>query len=96
MGGAFHRARRGSMSIRGRSATVIAAHACRKHSGRVGRSAGAKSFAEAAIALAVRAHLRHVHTGYDRLLMEGWERDEARAEIAGALQEAEARWRVAG
>ena len=75
------------------SAEAIAVHACRKHSGRVGRSAGAKEFAEKAITLAVRAHLRHEHTGYDRLLMEGWDRNAARAEIGGALAEAEARWR---
>jgi hypothetical protein len=75
------------------SAEAIAAHACRKHSGRVGRSAGAKEFAAEAITLAVRAHLRHKHTSYERLLMTGWDRDAARAEISGALGEAEARWR---
>ena len=44
---------------------AIAERACRKHSGRVGRSAAAKRFEESAIELAVHAHVRHVHTGYD-------------------------------
>ena len=37
----------------------IAEHACRKYSGRVGRSASAKSFDDRAILLAVAAHVRH-------------------------------------
>ena len=72
---------------------MIAAHACRKYSGRVGRSAGAKEFERTAIALAVRAHLRHGKTGYDRLLMQGWNRNAARTEIAAALNDAEQRWK---
>ena len=38
---------------------VIAEHACRKYSGRVGRSAGAKALDEEAVWLAVQAHVRH-------------------------------------
>ena len=75
------------------SAAKIAAHACRKYSGRVGRSAGAKDFDPQAIVLAVRAHLRHQHTSYDSLLMQGWDRSEARSAIAPALSEAERKWR---
>jgi hypothetical protein len=63
----------------------IARHACRKHSGRVGRSAAAKEFDPEAIRLAVIAHIRHLHTRYDELLMHGWERHEARVEIADEL-----------
>ena len=41
---------------------LIAEHACRKYSGRVGRSAAAKELDSEAVQLAVRAHVRHVHT----------------------------------
>lgn len=57
---------------------VIAEHACRKHSGRVGRSAAAKTLDEEAVRLAVAAHVRHVETSYDELLGAGHERHEAR------------------
>jgi hypothetical protein len=73
-------------------AVAIADHACQKHSGRVGRSAAAKEFDETAIDLAVRAHIRHVHTPYDRLLSRGRERDEARAEVASVVAAVMERW----
>lgn len=57
---------------------VIAEHACCKHSGRIGRSAWARRFDEGAVRLAVVAHLRHVETPYDELLMMGHDRREAR------------------
>jgi hypothetical protein len=60
------------------TAEKIAQHACLKYSGRVGRSAAAKSFDPEAIMLAVRAHVRHHHTDYDELLLKGYERNEAR------------------
>ena len=75
------------------SAAALASHACRKHSGRIGRAASARALDSIAIKLAVRANLRHTHTKYDELLMEGWDRDEARAEIAAELDKAEALWR---
>jgi len=59
----------------------IADHACRKYSGRVGRSASAKRFDPQAITLAVRAHVRHVHTEYDQLLGSGWERHDVRGRV---------------
>ena len=71
----------------------IAAHACEKHTGRVGRSASARSFEPAAVELAVRAHVRHVHTTYDQLLARGWERDEARTQVEATVAEVMARWR---
>jgi hypothetical protein len=52
----------------------IAEHACRKYSGRVGRSAAAKQFDEQAIQLAVVAHIRHRYIRYDELLFKGWDR----------------------
>lgn len=63
----------------------IAEHACRKYSGRVGRSAGAKALDEQAVRLAVAAHVRHVETDYDDLLVEGWERHEARQQVSGQV-----------
>jgi hypothetical protein len=64
-----------------REATQIAEHACRKYSGRVGRTAAAKEFNEAAIRLAVIAHIRHVHTNYDKLLARSDDRETARARV---------------
>ena len=54
--------------------TIIAEHACLKHSGRVGRLAAAKDMADEVIDLAVIAHIRHVETPYDRLLGRNWMR----------------------
>lgn len=48
---------------------VIAEHACRKYSGRVGRSAAAKQLDEKAVRLAVNVHIRHQETRYDELLL---------------------------
>lgn len=64
----------------------IAEHACLKHSGRVGRSAAAKAFEEEAVTLAVRAHVRHTHTPYDSLLGRGYDRADARQEVAGLVE----------
>jgi hypothetical protein len=51
----------------------------------VGRSAAAKRFDPEAIHLAVVAHIRHQHTRYGELLMRGWERHEARVDVADEL-----------
>jgi len=75
------------------SADVIAGHACLKHSGRVGRTAGAKQFDAEAIDLAVRAFIRHQHTNYDRSLNRGMDRAEARLSVAAEIEEVAARWR---
>jgi hypothetical protein len=74
-------------------ANVIAEHACRKHSGRVGRSTAAKEFELKPIELAVRAHIRHVHTDYDVLLMTGWSRNDARNHISSEVDDVIDRWR---
>lgn len=71
----------------------IASHACLKYSGRVGRSAAAKSSDEEAIGLAVKAHVRHRETDYDSLLAQGWDRLEARREVAGGVQDLLDGWR---
>jgi hypothetical protein len=60
---------------------IIAEHACMKYSGRVGRSASAKSFDESAVRIAVIAHIRHAETRYDELLFKGWDRWDAREDV---------------
>jgi hypothetical protein len=63
----------------------IGEHACRKYSGRIGRSASAKALDEEAVKLAVIAHVRHRETEYDDLLAKGFERGQARAIISKAV-----------
>jgi hypothetical protein len=70
----------------------IAQHACRKYSGRVGRSAAAKELNAEMIRLAVIAHIRHVHTNYDRLLSEHADRQSARQQVMGNVMQLMARW----
>ena len=62
-------------------ATEIAAHACEKYSGRVGRSANAKLLDKSYVTLAVRAHIRHVETNYDSLYGKGYSKEMAREEV---------------
>jgi hypothetical protein len=71
---------------------AIAEHACLKYSGRVGRSASAKSLDEAAVRLAVIAHIRHQETDYDRLLARGYDRRDARAEVEQTVWQVLSRW----
>jgi hypothetical protein len=73
-------------------ADAIAKHACEKYSRRIGRSADAKEFDDSAIDLAVKAHVRHAHTKYDRLLARGFERSDARADVASAVGQVLDRW----
>jgi hypothetical protein len=75
---------------------VIAEHACVKYSGRVGRSAAAKSLDEKAVRLAVIAHIRHTETEYDTLLASGYERWEAREQVEGITAQVLAQWEVPG
>jgi len=74
------------------TAQSIAEHACAKYSGRVGRSAAAKVLDENAIRLAVVARVRHVETRYDRLLMSGWDRLDARLCVEDAVRSVLAKW----
>lgn len=71
---------------------TIAEHACRKYSGRVGRSAAAKSLDEEAVFLAVQAHVRHAQTNYDELLFRYGDRQLARQEVRGRIEEILAAW----
>jgi hypothetical protein len=47
-----------------------------------------------AIWLAAVAHVRHVHTEYDRLLDEGYDRDSARFFVVDQINEVLTRWRA--
>ena len=76
-----------------RDAHEIAAHACQKYSGRVGRSAAAKQFDPAAIRLAVIAHVRHTYTKYDRLLARHGDRHLARSEVRRKIEDILSKWR---
>jgi len=80
----------------GLEALAIARHACQKHSGRVGRSATAKALDVEAVDLAVRAHVRHTHSEYDRLLAKGFERLEARSAVADRVAMVMECWRRRG
>lgn len=71
---------------------IIAEHACRKYTGRVGRSAAAKALDEHAIRLAVAAHARHTETNYDDLLSSMVERIKARSMVHGAVSSVLAQW----
>jgi len=74
-------------------AQVIAQHAGTRGSGRVGRTAAGRALDEDAVTLAVVASVRHVDTEYDRLLMAGVPRQQARDQIRPALDEFLDRWR---
>lgn len=70
----------------------ISEHACLKYSGRIGRSAGAKSLDEEAVRLAVIAHIRHTETNYDELLAMGYERREARDQVNAKVGDILTNW----
>jgi hypothetical protein len=70
----------------------VAEHACRKYSGRVGRSAAAKSLEVNPVRLAVIAHIRHTKTRYDELLAGGYDRWDARSEVESAVQHVLEKW----
>ena len=60
----------------------IARHTCRRSSGRIERSAAAWKLEESTVDLAVQAHVRHAHSRYDELLVEGLDLLDAHAEVA--------------
>ena len=73
-------------------AVQIAEWTCQKNSGRVGRSAAAKSLDPQALKLAVIARIRHEHTGYDRWLMEHGERELARQSVRSEITHILGHW----
>jgi hypothetical protein len=74
-------------------ARAIAAHASVRGSGRVGRTAGGKSLETEALTAAVIAAIRHRHTPYDKLLMKGYDRTEARHAVRGQTHRVLEHWR---
>ncbi|MEU6711129.1 DUF2293 domain-containing protein [Nonomuraea sp. NPDC046802] len=75
-------------------AKEIAEHAGQRGSGRVGRTAAAKALDENAITLAVIASIRHLDTDYDRMLMSGVPRMEARELIKERIEAKLAEFRL--
>ncbi len=74
------------------SASKIATHAAERGSGRVGRSAAGQLLTPETVRLAIIAHIRHIHTDYDLMLMEGVERATARERIQPRVQEVLRKW----
>ena len=72
----------------------IAEHACRKYSGRVGRTAASKRLDEKMIKLAVIAHIRHTQTNYDELLSKNFERSEAREAVSNKVFDVFTSWQA--
>lgn len=75
-------------------ARAIAEHTAVRGSGRVGRSAAGRALDPQALELALRAHIRHGHTPYDTLLMQGVARQEAREQIRAQVERVVATWSV--
>jgi hypothetical protein len=73
-------------------ALAIARHTAVRGSGRVGRSASGRALDEGALRLAVIASIRHKHTDYDTLLMQGFERSEARWAVQDRIEEVLSSW----
>jgi hypothetical protein len=68
----------------------ILKHSLKKHSRRVGRT-GTVALHDR-VKLAVRAHIRHVHTDYDQLLKQGVDRVTAREKVWARLNEVARLW----
>jgi hypothetical protein len=73
-------------------AVAIALHTAERGSGRVGRSASGRALDEGALRLAVIASIRHKHTHYDTLLMQGLDRSEARWAVRDKIEEVLSSW----
>jgi hypothetical protein len=73
-------------------AKAIAQHASIRGSGRVGRSAAGRNLEEEALRLAAIAFIRHRHTTYDDLLMNGMDRVSARQSVWDKIEETLQRW----
>jgi hypothetical protein len=72
---------------------AIAAHTSVRGSGRVGRTASGRALGEEALRAAVVAFIRHRHTKYDRLLMRGFDRRDARDAVRDEIDRVLERWR---
>lgn len=74
-------------------ARTIAVHTARRGSGRVGRTSAGRGLETAALTAAVIAAIRHRHTRYDELLMNGYSRTDARDHIHEAVDRVIELWR---
>ena len=74
-------------------AQAIAAHTSVRRSGRVGRTASGRALEEEALRAAVVAAIRHRHTKYDRLLMKGLSRMNAREVVRNDIDQVLECWR---
>lgn len=72
---------------------AIAAHTSKRGSGRVGRTQAGRNLEEEPLIAAVRAAVRHNHTGYDEMLLRGIDRMTARENVADQIEEILAAWR---
>jgi hypothetical protein len=72
------------------SREIILCHAFLKGSGRVGRSTTQTD--ENKATLAVEAHIRHVHTPYEKLLVSGMDREKARDAVWETVQAIRDQW----
>ena len=72
----------------------IAEHTGLRSSGRVGRSAAGRKLDDTAVELAVIAPIRHTHTKYDELLMNGVPRLDARAQVRDSIDYVLQDWRA--
>jgi hypothetical protein len=75
-------------------ARAIAARTSVRGSGRMGRTAAGQALKEDALTAAVIAAVRHRHTRYDDLLMEGHSRGDARAVVRDEVDRVLERWRL--
>lgn len=75
-------------------AHTLAEHTALRGSGRVGRSAAGRALDEEALRLAVIAHVRHNHTNYDELVMQGMDRAWARQEVAEQIEQVLDEWQT--
>jgi hypothetical protein len=76
-------------------AQAIAAQTSVRGSGRVGRTASGRALEEEALRAAVVASIRHRHTKYDRLLMKGLGRMDARDTVRDDIDRMLESWRRA-
>lgn len=73
-------------------ARAIAAHTSARGSGRVGRTSAGRALEVEALRAAVIAAIRHMHTDYDRLLMNGISRMDARDSVRDEIDRVLNRW----
>ncbi|CEJ93995.1 hypothetical protein VHEMI09552 [[Torrubiella] hemipterigena] len=72
-------------------AEIVASKATKKRSGRVGRTGTLDM--DTKVRLAVAAHIRHCHTGYDVMMERGDTREESRAAVQQTILDKLNEWR---